>query len=329
MSTESWLNAVDEERVITQAKALNDNQERLGANATMDLSQRIGEIYRANPWMKPGEILALAKAQASPELVNAASDLSARQVSARTETPSNKGWFTRNVYDKFKTGARWTFSALNLAPELTTNVASQLFSANDPSGFDGWFKSTSLGTMLANSGEAGEGFFLGGTAAEKQADRARRVRGTINGQAWTVGRGAANIYFTPGSKEYNFLSGIVDGAVAVFADPTLVAGKVSAGVKAARLIPALGKAEEVSAAARIAQPESGRCDCRQRSRPAGVIERVVQSQTAVHRERDEMKPIACRSRQINKAEHASARGLGFDRDVIGGKLRRQVRARAC
>lgn len=253
MSTESWLNAVDEERVITQAKALNDNQDRLGANATLDLSQRIGEIYRANPWMKPGEILALAKAQASPELVNAASDLSARQVPARTETPSNKGWFTRNVYDKFKTGARWSFSALNLGPELTTNIASQLFSKNDPEGFDGWFKSTSLGTMLANSDEAGEGFFLGGTALEKQADRARRVRGTINGSAWTVGRGAANIYFTPGSKEYNFLSGLVDASVAVFADPTILGSKVAGAAKGARLIPALGKAEEISVAARIAE----------------------------------------------------------------------------
>ena len=252
MSTESWLNAVDEDRVLTQANAINTNRDKAAASATPELAASIAKIYQTNPWMKPGEILALAKAQASPQLVDAASQLSAKQVGNRT-TPTNKGWFTRNVYDKFKTGARWSFAALNLGPELTTNVASQLFSANDPSGFDGWFKSTSLGTMLADSDEAGEGFFLGETALEKQADRARRVRGTINGQAWTVGRGAANLYYTPGSKEYNFLSGLVDAGVAVFADPTLIGGKVAATVKGARLIPALGKAEEISVAAKIAE----------------------------------------------------------------------------
>lgn len=253
MSTTSWLNAVDEERVLTQAKALNDNQNQLSSSATPDLAARIGEIYRANPWMKPGEILALAKAQASPELVSAASDLSARQVPNRVDPTPKKSWIRRNVYDKLKTGTRWTFSALNLGPELTTNVASQLFSQNDPDGFDGWFKSTSLGTMIADDEQAGEGFFLGGEAAEKQAERARQVRGTINGKAWTVGRGAANIYYTPGSKEYNFLSGLLDAAVAIFADPTIVGSKISGAVKGARLIPALGKADEISAAAKIAE----------------------------------------------------------------------------
>ena len=78
-----------------------------------------------------------------------------------------------------------------------------------------------------------------------------------------------------------------------------------------------------SAASRIAQPESGRCECRQRSDPAGASS-VLQRQLAAHRERDEVKPIACRSRQMNKAKHAGARGFGFDRDVIGGKPRRQL-----
>ena len=253
MSTTSWLNAIDEDTVLAQAKALNENQNRLATTATVDLSQRIGEIYRANPWMKPGEILALAKAQASPELVNATSDLSANQVPNRVDPPDQKGWFRRNIHDKLKTGTRWTFAALNAGPELTTNVASQLFSENDPDGFDGWFKSTSLGTMLANSEQAGEGYFLGGEAAVKQSERARQVRGTINGKAWTVGRGAANIYFTPGSKEYNFLSGFLDAGVAIFADPTVVGSKISGAVKSLRFIPALAKGAEISAAAKIAE----------------------------------------------------------------------------
>jgi hypothetical protein len=148
MSTTSWLNAIDEDTVLAQAKALNENQNRLATTATVDLSQRIGEIYRTNPWMKAGEILALAKAQASPELVNATSDLSANQVPNRVDPPDQKGWFRRNNHDKLKTGTRWTFAALNAGPELETNVASQLYSEIDPHGFDGWFKSTSLGNAV-------------------------------------------------------------------------------------------------------------------------------------------------------------------------------------
>lgn len=266
----------DEEVILDQIDAKNKLREQAAATATPGLSQRIGEIYRANPWMKPGEILALAKAGASDQLVNAASTQSGKQLVNRLDPnpPRKKGWFERTVYDPLKTVARYTFATLNLAPELAQNVSSQLLNKDNPEGFDGWFKSTSLGTMLAASkGEidpatgqpitAGEGFFLGGTAAEKQAERARRVRGTINGSAWTLGRGAADVVFAPGSKPYNILSGFVDAAVNVFADPTLYGGKA---LKTARLtgrvggkqvftgaaIPALQTADEIAAFQKVA-----------------------------------------------------------------------------
>ncbi len=253
MSTLSWLNAVDEDAVLTQAKALDDQNKRFQGQANPDLANRIAQIYRQNPWMKPAEILALAKGNASDNTVALASDLSARKVAERTDLAQPKGWFRRNVYDKLKTATRWTFSALNFTPELTQNVASQLFSPNDPTGFDGWFKSTSLGTMLANSDEAGEGFFLGEKAAEKQSERARRFRGTINGSAFTIGRGAADIVFTPGSKEYNLLSGLIDASVQIYADPTIIGGELAGAAKLARAIPGISKADELAAVAKIAE----------------------------------------------------------------------------
>jgi hypothetical protein len=195
----------DEEVILDQLTAKNNVRQQSAATATPQLAARVGEIYRANPWMKPGEILALAKAGASDQLVNAASTQSGKQLSTRLDPnpPRNKGWFERTFYDPLKAGARYSFATLNLAPELVQNVSSQLLNKDNPEGFDGWFKSTSLGTMLAASkGEidpatgqpisAGEGFFLGGTAFEKQEERARRVRGTINGNGWTLGRGAAS-----------------------------------------------------------------------------------------------------------------------------------------
>jgi len=256
----------DEEVILDQIDAKNKLREQTAATATPQLAARIGEIYRANPWMKPGEILALAKAGASDQLVNAASTQSGKQLPARLDPnpPRKKGWFERTFYDPLKSAARYTFATLNLAPELAQNVSSQLLNKDNPEGFDGWFKSTSLGTMVAASkGEidpatgqpitAGEGFFLGGTAAEKQAERARRVRGTINGSAWTLGRGAADVVFAPGSKPYNILSGFVDAAVNVFADPTLYGGKALKAARAGRAaIPALQTADEIAAFQKVA-----------------------------------------------------------------------------
>lgn len=266
MSYGGFPEKADEERILSQIETNTANRQNFAAQATPELAARIGEIYRANPWMKPGEILALAKSGASDQLVNAAGTQSGKMAVTRADpsTPSQKNWFQRSLYDPAKAVSRYTFATLNLAPELTQNVTSQLLNPDDPEGFDGWFKSTSLGTMLAASkGEidpatgqritAGEGFFLGETAFERQEQLARQVRGTINGNGWTLGRGAADVVSSPGTKPYNFLSGIVDAALNIFADPTLVGGKVIATKRAARAaIPALQSADEIAAFAKVA-----------------------------------------------------------------------------
>jgi hypothetical protein len=257
----------DEDDILDGVDAKNKFRQTAAATATPSLAARIGEIYRANPWMKPGEILALAKAGASDQLVNAASAQSGKQLPARLDPnpPKNKNWFERTVYDPLKAAARYTFATLNLAPELAQNLGSQLLNKNNPAGFNDFFKSTSLGTMLAaakgeidpSTGQpitSGEGFFIGGTAAEKQSERARRFRGTINGSAWTVGRYAADLAFAPGTKPYSFLSGLVDASVAVFADPTLYGGKVLKAARAGRAaVPTIQTAEEIAAFAKVAQ----------------------------------------------------------------------------
>jgi hypothetical protein len=256
----------DEDRILTELDQQNTARQQYANSATPELAARIGEIYRANPWMKPGEILALAKSGASDQLVNAAATQSGKLLATRLDTkPQTKNWWERNVYSPIKSVARYTFATLNLAPELTQNALSQALNKNNPEGFDGFFKSTTLGTMLAAAkGEvdpatgqpitAGEGFFLGGTAAAKQAERARQFRGTINDKAWTLGRGAASLAFAPGSKPYSVLSGLVDAGVNIFADPTLYGGKALKAARAGRAaIPSLQTAEEISAFAKVAQ----------------------------------------------------------------------------
>lgn len=264
MSINTWPPAGDDQDIIAQTDALDKQRQQMSTGVDANVAARVAEIYRANPWMQPGQILALAKANASDKLVAEASKLAGANAPKYTEPPRKKNWFERNVYDPLKAATRYTFATLNLAPELAQNVASQVLNKDNPAGFDGWFKSTSLGTMIAASrGEvdpvtgqqisAGDGFFLGGTAYEKQAERARAVRGTINGRAWTLGRGAAAVAFAPGTKPYNILSGFVDAAVNVFADPTLYAGKALKGVRTARAaVPSLQTIPEISAFQKVA-----------------------------------------------------------------------------
>jgi len=231
--TQGWFDALSEQKFFDQYQANEAANTRYKASATPEIAARVGQIYSQSPWMTPGQVLSLAKGNASPQTVDAASQAQAKRVPALLDPnkPDDKGFFERNVFDKIKETTRWSFAALDTVKDLSQNVASQVFNPNDPAGFDGWFQSTSLGTMLSDSEQAGEGFFLGGKAAEKQAERARRVRGTINGSAWTIGRGAASLVFTPGSKAYGIASGLLDAVVAVGSDPTFLGGKLYAGSK--------------------------------------------------------------------------------------------------
>ena len=237
----------------------NVNQART-LPVTSDTATRVGQIYRQAPYIPANVILGLAKAGASPAAVDTVSRLAATQA-AKDLNPTKKekkSWFQRNIADKAKTVTRWAFAGLNFVPEVTQNVASQVFNPNNPAGFDGWFASTSLGTLMLDDERAGSGFFLGGEAAENQAARARRVRGTINGNAWTIGRGAASRLYAPGSKPYAILSGFVDASVNVLADPTLYGGKVLQTQKAARnAIPSLDNSEVLAVARKMGRAEAG------------------------------------------------------------------------
>jgi RimJ/RimL family protein N-acetyltransferase len=224
------------------------------------VAARVAEIYRKAPYIPASVILAMAKSGTSEQTIDGIRTTAAIKTARDLDPqkPKRKGWFQENIYDNVKAASRWTFAALNLLPDLAQNVASQAFSSNDEAGFDGWFKSTQLGTLMSNTQEAGEGWFLGDTAMEKQAERARRVRGTINGSAWTIGRGAAQVAFTPGSKPYSLLSGFVDAAVLLGTDPTLYAGKALKTAKTARaIIPGVSSAEDIENASRLARGTAG------------------------------------------------------------------------
>jgi hypothetical protein len=264
----SAFDPVDEDRVNNELEYKQRNNADLVSTADPRVASRVAQIYKDAPYIPASVIISMAKAGTSPEAVEAAKT-AAMKTTANSLAPNKKpkrNWFERNVYDNVKAASRWTFAGLQLVPDLVQNVGAEIFSPNDPAGFDGWFKSTQLGTMVANSSQSGSGWFFGGEAAEKQSERARRVRGTINGSAWTIGRGAADVLFTPGSKEYNILSGFVDAAVNIFSDPTLVGGKVAKAARAGEIIvpgiksaiiPALKSADDIENAAQLAKGAAG------------------------------------------------------------------------
>jgi len=228
----SAFDPVNRDQNDRDAKYNIEEQKKFSSTVTPQQAQAAAQIYRNSPYIPARVILDLAKAGASQQAIDAISQVSAQKyVQNNQPNPQPKeSWFARNVYGKAKAASRWTFAALQFAPDIAQNAASQVFSGNDPAGVDGWFASTQLGAM-ASGKDAGRGFFLGGEAADDQAEKARQFRGTINGHAWTIGRGAADIVFTPGSREYSLLSGFLDAAVQIYADPTMYLGQAYKAAK--------------------------------------------------------------------------------------------------
>jgi hypothetical protein len=259
---------VDDETSDREADELLKAIQNKRAAVPADYAQRVAQIYKQAPYIPASVILSMAKSGASQQAVDAVKPLAIKQTVNQMDPqrPQSKSWFQRNIYDKAKAASRWTFAGLQLLPDLAQNVGAEIFSPNDSEGFDGIFKSTQLGTLLANSDEAGDGFFLGGEAAKLQAERARDYRGVIevekagkkNYQAWTIGRGAARLAFTPGSRAYNVMSGFVDAAVAIGADPTTIAGPQIKAARAARAaIPGITDEAALAGARAFARGEAG------------------------------------------------------------------------
>ena len=256
MSLYDPIDPVDEQKTLADIQGQIDRQKDLEKTANQDVATRVGAIYRDAPYIPASVILAMAKGGASNETVKTAAQLSVEQL-INSEKKKKKGFLEKFVWGPTKTASRWSTAALQLVPDLIQNTASQAFSKNDPAGWDGWFKSTQFGTMLSDSDVAGEGFFLGEEAKDNQAKRAREFRGTINDSAWTIGRGAAEVWFTPGSVPYSLLSGFLDAAVNIGGDPTNYYGAtIGKQVAQARRLPGL-TGEALESARLLARGEAG------------------------------------------------------------------------
>lgn len=247
----------EEDQLFDELDQIDQKTQQFRATANPAVAQNAGALYRDHPYAPPGAILSFAKAMANGQVARQVADRvladaakNAVEWAAREQPEKKKKSWWDNAFSKLKTATRYTMAGLNFVPQTVQGAAAQIFDENDS--VDGWFISTDLGSLIANDEVAGDGWFMGGRAAELQAQRAREYRGEIDGHAFTIGRGIAHALVQPGTKPYNWISGIADAAAAI-AVPAAPGAKVVAGaVKGAsaqtglRIVAGLAEAESAA-----------------------------------------------------------------------------------
>jgi len=252
-----WSQSSDSTTEKALTKTLSTGQKPVEQTGDPALAASIARVQQQAGWLSPDTKLVLAKSGASDAAIQKAAELGARRLVDRNDPAGqdDQSFWSRNIYPKIKAASRWTQAGLDFVPEFAQGAVAQLF--DDNKDVDGWFISTKLGTMIEDSDKAGEGFFVGGEAAKLQAERARRYRGTVNGSAWTLGRQAANMLFLPNSKPYNLMSGVIDAAVLIGADPTTPVTKAFGAARATRMAVPLQGADEAAELAAALRSEAG------------------------------------------------------------------------
>ena len=160
----------------------------------------------------------------------------------------------QDLISQFKPAVRYGTAGLDIIPELTQYLSSRVFNGfgmdiqydQNPEGR--FWESTSIGQLLMNNTPDEKGWFISEDLREAQAREARARRGTLNGHAFTTGRGVAGLITTPGSEPHAWISGTIDFAQMIAVpDPTKF---ISKGVKALQAV--RGVVPLVSDASRMA-----------------------------------------------------------------------------
>ena len=207
------------------------------------VAKRIADIYRVHPYMPTGVVLSLAEAGADPETVNEAarkSSLNQYVKSATTaltpeqkkqaemeavlnkKNPINKAlnWMVGGVAkgvgkvlgnipiisEDVKESIKFVSTVSESVPAYIDSLGSALTDPENKSDdMAGFWDTLPITQYFKNFGDTGEGFTLGGAAEEKRVEAVKKYRWDINGANYTIGQGAANMVFAPGSKPYRFL----------------------------------------------------------------------------------------------------------------------------
>jgi hypothetical protein len=152
-----------------------------------------------------------------------------------TEQDKQDAWY----YAGLKGGVRYLTTGWSTAWQLIGNTARQLDAAYNVAidrnaenkgrtragenalDFSQIYKDTYLYQNLVEGRSLGEGFFPGGDAYE-ETERLAASIATVNGKAYTPGRGLEGMLgIDPGDRGYGIISGILDGFMSLKLDPGL------------------------------------------------------------------------------------------------------------
>jgi len=219
----------NEDAIWATIAAEQERRRSLAITGTPEQALRVGQLHSQFPSLSPGVKLAAAKANLTDDQVKQIA-LSAAPLDTQPKVPKKKSWIDRNVTDKIKTASRYGMAGLDFIPQVAVGAVAQVFDESED--VNGWFISTDLGSLISDDEDAGDGFFIGGRAKELQSERVKRYRGTINGEAFTVGRGLASTFLEENTNAYRLLSGAVDAAVAIAIPSIPLAGAVGAAARA-------------------------------------------------------------------------------------------------
>ena len=282
--------SVEEEQLILQGiQREADNLNKILLTAQKSTSDRISQLHRQYPMLPGGIVLGLAKNNTPDAVIQQIAKetaLAANENPEKMNGKSDGNWLS----DAFKQVTRVGFAAANSTNELIQNVASlprtfvektfnlagdisqegsysvepaKLKTTSSPNisiggGGEGSFLgSTTLATLIDNWDKQGTGYFVGSEITGEQAKRARAFRGvTDGGHAHTIGRGLAGVAFKEDSKAYNFLSGAIDGYVAV--KVPVAPGLKAAGFKISELAEASDAGAVVTKLGAVADTLQGR-----------------------------------------------------------------------
>lgn len=186
---ERFLSAKEEPEVLKglldYQRELNDTRLQVRDPMMKNLTDRITRINIMVPGLEPGVIMALAQSNASDDQVRAAGRnvvfTKAAMEDQESDLNNNK---KRSLWDRayggLKTGLRFAFAAGETIASPFDMVGGSLFDVSRGNQWEwdlknplreGWWASTPLGTMLMEGGKSGEGFGIGGEAAQNRARR--------------------------------------------------------------------------------------------------------------------------------------------------------------
>lgn len=188
---ERFLGAKEEPEVLKglldYQRELNDVRLQVRNPAMEDISKRITRINIISPGLEPGVILALAQSNASDDDIRAAgpSQIFTKAAMEDKESDLNNKNPNRSLWDRIyggvKTGLRWAGAAGETVVNSPLDIlGSSLFDVSRGNQWEwdpknpfrkGWWASTALGTMMAEAGESGEGFAIGGEAMQNRTKR--------------------------------------------------------------------------------------------------------------------------------------------------------------